>query len=284
MDRVAGMGLAISEAQATLLFKYLGMVEAKNREFNLTAIADWGEAVERHLLESLVGWQVWARLEKECGVGYKWEKIQLVDVGTGAGFPGMVMAMAPPGGMQVKAALVEATRKKVEFLEAAIRELGVPGVRAFWCRAEEMGRKREHREQYHLALSRAVASVAVLAEYCLPLVQVGGWALWWKGPRVEEEELPRGMPAIEAMGGRVRAVVRLMVPKVKKEGEPGRVGASEGGGRDLSGSEPGEEEARQLSWVVVEKVAPTPARFPRRPGIPAKRPWGGQEGRRCIHC
>lgn len=304
--RAADMGVAISEAQAALLFRYLAMVEAANREMNLTGIRDFEEAVERHLLESLAGWRVWLEVEKKVvtgkGLGEPVEgglgssagsgagggsrgggsdgsvrqgwRLRLVDIGSGAGFPGLAMALAVPEGIKVEASLVEATRKKAEFLEKVSRELGVESVRVWWSRAEELGRSQQHREQYHLAVSRAVAPIAVLAEYCLPLVEVGGWALWWKGSQVEEE-LAQGVAAVEIMGGKVREIVRLELPGwAEKEGREeemeGLESRASGGGLVR---EEGQKDQGGLAWVAVEKVAPTPERFPRRPGIPAKRPW-----------
>ena len=166
----------------------------------------------------------------------------VADVGTGAGFPGMPAAIMYP---QRHFTLVDALQKRCAFLEEAVRRLGLLNVRVVCARAEEFGRDAQYREKFDAVLTRAVAKVNVLAEYMLPLLKIGGQALCWKGPR-GEEEIPDGDAAARVMGG----------------GPWRRVDV------------PGFEEERML--LVCEKIEKTPEKYPRRVGVPAKRPVTGK--------
>jgi len=163
-----------------------------------------------------------------------------IDVGSGAGFPGIPLKIAVPA---LRLVLLEATGRKAEFLQAVVQRLHLSGVEVINTRAEEAGQSPVHRERYDLALGRALAEMATLAELTLPLVRVGGTVIAQKGedPAAEVEAARK---AIAALGGQVREVIPAAVP--------------------------GLDAARYL--VVLEKVAPTPAKYPRRPGMPAKRP------------
>jgi 16S rRNA (guanine527-N7)-methyltransferase len=204
-----------------------------NRRFNLTAITDWEGVLVRHFLDSLSCLKTLPREELAAGA-------RVIDVGTGAGFPGLVLKIVCPG---MRLALLEATRKKVTFLEHMVRMLGLKEVEVIHGRAESLGRAPLHREQYDWALARAVAEMPTLAEYLLPLVRVGGATLAQKGEGAAAE-VQSAEAAIVALGGRVR---RLMPVELH-----------------------GLAETRYL--VVVDKVAATPEKYPRRPGIPRKSP------------
>ncbi|MGH2542725.1 MAG: 16S rRNA (guanine(527)-N(7))-methyltransferase RsmG [Ardenticatenaceae bacterium] len=204
-----------------------------NQRVNLTAIADPDGIVVKHFLDSL---SVLPALD-----GIATEQLTLIDVGTGAGLPGIALAIMRPA-WQVT--LLEATRKKVDFLTLVADEIQLSNVVPLWARAEEQGQAAAHREQYDAAVARAVAELPVLAEYCLPFVRVGGRWVAQKGPKVEEE-LYRSRNAFGQLGGKLLAVEPVTVPSLP-------------------------DETRAL--VIVEKIKPTPATFPRRPGTPAKRP------------
>ena len=206
---------------------------AWNQRFNLTAITDREGVLVRHFLDSLSCLKVLPRSELGAGA-------RVIDVGTGAGFPGLPLKMICPG---MRLTLLEATHKKVTFLENIVHTLGLKDVAVLHGRAEELGRNPAHREQYDWALARAVAEMPTLAEYLLPLVRVGGGALAQKGERAAAE-VHDADTAIVTLGGRVRRLVPVEL-------------------RGLA-------ETRFL--VVVDKVAATPERYPRRPGIPQKRP------------
>jgi len=204
-----------------------------NQRFNLTAITDREGVLVRHFLDSLSCLMALPRAELACGA-------RVIDVGTGAGFPGLPLKIICP---EMRLTLLEATGKKVTFLEHVVRLLGLKDVKVIHGRAEELGRDPAHREQYDWALARAVAEMATLAEYLLPLVRVGGAMLTQKGEGAAAE-VHRAETAIVTLGGRVQ---QLMPVELR-----------------------GLAETRYL--VVMDKVAATPEEYPRRPGMPQKRP------------
>jgi 16S rRNA (guanine527-N7)-methyltransferase len=228
----ARWGLALDNGQIDLFGRFLeGLIAAAART-NLTAIREPLEIVSKHFLDSLAGSRVLGRVTPGS---------RLIDVGSGAGFPGLPLKIACPG---LEITLLEASGRKAAFLRDMVARLGLAGVRVVHARAEEAGRDPEHRERYGFAVARAVAEVRVLVEYCLPFLCVGGLFIAYKGPDIYPE-LERAERALAALGGVVREVEEFRLP----EAEAGR------------------------SLVVIEKRAPTPARFPRRPGMAAKRPF-----------
>ncbi|MEJ5310276.1 MAG: 16S rRNA (guanine(527)-N(7))-methyltransferase RsmG [Anaerolineae bacterium] len=204
-----------------------------NEQFNLTAITDDVGIQVRHFLDSLSCFQALESGERFSGK-------QVIDVGTGAGFPGLPLKLLCPG---MKLTLLEATAKKVSFLEHVTAHLKMHDVTIKQGRAEELGQQPEHREHYDWAIARAVADMPILAEYLLPLVKVGGRVLAQKGEGAPAE-VQRGEWAIQQLGGRVRRLVPIEL-------------------RGLA-------ETRYL--VILDKVAATPPQYPRRPGMPNKRP------------
>jgi len=203
-----------------------------NERANLTAITDYQEVQIKHFLDSLSCLLVLA--------GSPIDRWRHLDIGAGAGFPGLPLKIARP---QMELTLLEAKKKRVRFLQRLVERLELPGVAIIRGRAEELGRQSGHREEYDLVLARAVATLPVLLEYALPLCRMGGIFLAQKGPDIKEE-LETSHVALRVLGGRLREVRGLELPYSM-------------GHRNL---------------VVVEKVAPTPEKYPRRPGVPAKRP------------
>jgi len=203
-----------------------------NERANLTAITNYQEVQIKHFLDSLSCLLVLAGLPIE-----RW---RYLDIGAGAGFPGLPLKIARP---QMELALLEAKKKRVRFLQHLVERLELPGVAIIRGRAEELGRKPGHREGYDLVLARAVATLPVLLEYALPLCRIGGIFLAQKGPDIGEE-LETSQVALKVLGGQMREVRGFELPHSM-------------GRRNL---------------VVVEKVAPTPEKYPRWPGMPAKRP------------
>lgn len=211
---------------------YLELLLEWNQRINLTSITDEREIAVKHFLDALAG-----------GRYIKWEEAGTVlDLGAGAGFPGLVLKIWRP---DYRFLLVDAVQKKVNFMTLVIEKLGLDGIEAVHGRAEELGRREEYRERFGMVVARAVAGLATLAEYCLPLVAVGGWFYAFKGPHVQEE-LAQGEKAIGLLGGRVEEVNCYRLPV-------------SGDGRSL---------------IAVRKISGTPARYPRRSGVPEKRPLG----------
>lgn len=210
---------------------YYQELKTWNTRFNLTAITDLEGVLIRHFLDSL-----------SCllAIGEVWPGMRLIDVGTGAGFPGLPLKIVCPA---LHLTLVESTRKKTEFLQHIVDRLQLCDVTIFHARAEQIGQQSEHRETYAWAVARAVAAMPVLVEYLLPLCHLGGHVLAQKGEGAAAEVAP-SEPAIRLLGGRLNRLVPV----------------------ELSGL----AETRYL--VVVDKLARTPDKYPRRPGMPGKRP------------
>ena len=224
------LGIHIAEPQLFAYQTHLRLLRAHNRRAGLTAITDPVEIAIKHFLDSLT-----CLLARDIAPGER-----VADVGSGAGFPGLVLAIARP---QASYTLIEATKKRTAFLRLAAEALALTNTTLLAGRAEQAGRNPDHREAYDLVLSRALAPLPVLLEYCLPLAHLGGHCLAQKGPGAEEE-LDHSGPALRTLGGALSEVRTFSLP------------------RNMG--------ARTL--ILVEKTAPTPARYPRRPGIPAKRP------------
>ena len=212
--------------QVAQFARYTDLLIQWNKRINLTSITEPDEIVVKHFLDSL---SVLIGLEPTVS-----QTCSLIDIGSGAGFPGIALAIIRP---TWQITLLEATRKKVSFLESVVHELGLANIRILWGRAEEFGRQAVHREQYEAAVARAVAELPVLAEYCLPFVRVGGLWVAQKGPKVEDE-VKRSRNALGQLGGKLQGVESVAVPGMVNY---------------------------VRSLVVVEKIKPTPATFPRRP-------------------
>ena len=233
------LGLELNEEHLEAFEIYYRELVAWNEKVNLTAITDYEEVQVKHFLDSLT-----------CLLAFKGTKAQrhestkAIDIGAGAGFPGLPLKIVCPG---LQLTLLEATGKKVGFLEHIVSSLGLEGVEVIKGRAEEVGRDPAHRERYDLALARAVAELPVLVEYALPFCKLGGLFVAQKGPE-GDAEARAAEGAIAVLGGVLRRIVHLELPPL----------------------------AEPRSLVIIEKIAPTPAKYPRRPGIPSKRPIKSQ--------
>ena len=207
------------------------MLTEAGRKMNLTRVGeDEREAVDRNYLDSLAPLAVNGLIEGAC---------TLADAGSGAGFPGLVLAIALP---DVRVTLVDALSKRVGFLREVIRALGL-NARAVHARCEDAGRAPDLRDGFDLVTARAVADTPLLLELALPLVKPGGRLLCYKGPAVAEE-LERARHALSALNGRVTGVLSAPIP-----------------GRDWD-----------HRLLVVEKTGATPAAYPRKAGVPERRP------------
>ena len=224
----AEIGVSLTLAHLRQFSRYYRAMVEWNARVNLTSVTQWEEVQTTHFLDSLT-----VRLGMSSGSG------RLADVGSGAGFPGVPLKIVFPG---LQATLIESTGKKTAFLRhlGDILDLELDVRKG---RAETLAHEPELRERFDFVASRAVASLAVLAELCLPFCRVGGTVVTQKKGDIERELAGAGR-AIDAMGGRLKEVREVSVSGL-------------GDGRRL---------------VVLEKVRPTPDRYPRRPGVPAKRP------------
>jgi 16S rRNA (guanine527-N7)-methyltransferase len=230
------LGLTLSRQQLDAFQLYYQDLVEWNERFNLTAITEYEQVQIRHFADSL-SCMVAVRQAVRAPEG---RALRCIDVGSGAGFPGIPIKIFWP---QVNMLLLEATGKKVDFLEHVIAHLGLKEIQAIKGRAEDLAAEPPHREQYDLVLARAVAELPVLAEYTLPFCRLGGIVVAQKGVRAQEEA-HAAQYAISMLGGQVRRVIPI----------------------ELLGL----AEARNL--VLIEKKARTPEKYPRRAGMPAKRP------------
>jgi 16S rRNA (guanine527-N7)-methyltransferase len=224
------LNLELTPAQVSAFQVYSDELRAWNEKFNLTAITQPQDIQIKHFLDSL-------SVLKAMDGG---QPLRVIDVGTGAGFPGVPLKIVCPA---IQLTLVEATSKKVSFCEHLVQTLKLSAVTVVNARAEEVGQRPEHRERYDWALARAVAEMPTLAEYLLPLVKRGGRALAQKGKDALAETYGASR-AIQKLGGELEQILEVELPGIA--------------------------EPRYL--VVLKKIAATPPRYPRRPGVPVKTP------------
>ncbi len=227
----AQFDLALSQAQLSAFDCYCQELIAWNQRLNLTRIVEPDEIAVKHFLDSL---SLAPLLPVAAG------PLAVIDVGSGAGFPGLPLKIALPG---LRLTLLEATGKKTAFLRHLLDLLQLQDVAVLTARAEEAGRLPAHRQQYDVAVARAVAGLPVLAEYTLPLVKIGGLVIAQKG-QPPQAEVKEAANALGILGGAVKEIVPVAVP--------------------------GLDAARHL--LVISKVKPTPPQYPRRPGLPAQKP------------
>ncbi len=235
MDKLAHdaqtlFNIHVTGRQVMALLTYEKELLEWNQKFNLTAIRDSESIRTKHFLDSFSCVLAWKASPPE----------HLVDVGTGAGFPGIPLKILYPN---LKLTLVESVGKKAMFCQHILRVLGLEHVEVIQTRAESLGQSPQHREKYDWAIARAVANLNVLGEYLLPLVKVGGRALAQKGES-GPAEAQSAEKAMELLGGKLKQIIPVNLPGVADD--------------------------RYL--VVVEKVAATPPKYPRKPGIPMKQP------------
>jgi len=228
----ARFGVTLTRRQLEAFAWYAAELLVWNERFNLTAITDPSAIETKHFVDSL-----------SCLLALKPRPAErLVDIGTGAGFPGLPLKIVLP---RLPVTLVEATGKKAEFCQHIVDGLGLEGVTVVHARAEDVGQMPEHRAAYDWAVARAVAGMPVLAEYLLPLVKLGGKAIAQKG-ETGPAEAHAADGALRLLGGRVQQLIPVELPRIP--------------------------ETRYL--VVLEKTAATPPEYPRRAGLPARSPLG----------
>ena len=223
-------GIQLTDQQVDQFFEYYRLLVQWNEFMNLTAITEMEEVMEKHFVDSLA-------LSKAAEVG----KIEtLIDVGTGAGFPGIPLKIAYP---HLRVVLLDSLNKRVKFLSTVIETLGLTNIQAVHGRAEDAARQKDYREQFDAAVSRAVANMASLSEYCLPFIKVGGVFVPYKSGNIEEELKDAGK-AVKTLGGTIRRVEKFQLPDTDIE----------------------------RSLVLIEKTERTDKRYPRKAGLPSKEP------------
>ena len=224
------MGLELSERQAWQFLKYFELLTERNKVMNLTAITEPEEVARKHFLDSL-----------SCVKAIDMTKVKtIMDIGTGAGFPGVPLKIAFP---HLEACLLDSLKKRVNFLEESFTLLGLEGIKAIHGRAEEYAKNKEYREKYDLCVSRAVSNLATLSEYCLPYVKTGGTFISYKSGTVQEEAT-EAEKAIKILGGQLRDITYFQLPDSEID----------------------------RSLVIIDKKKPTPGKYPRKAGTPLKEP------------
>lgn len=223
------IGINLTDAQFDQFISYYNMLVEKNKVMNLTAITEWDEVVLKHFIDSLA-----------IGQFYDIKDQKIIDIGTGAGFPGIPLKIAYP---ELEVVLVDSLNKRVKFLNDVIEKLGLQKVIAIHGRAEDIGRNYEYRENFDLCVSRAVANLSTLSEYCMPLVKVGGNFISYKAGNLEEE-LKKSKNAIFKLGGKLDKVQSFELP----------------------------ESDIQRNFVFIEKKTKTAKAYPRTAGKPSKEP------------
>ena len=224
------LSIQFTDKQIEQLMKYYDLLIEKNKVMNLTAITELEEVVQKHFLDSISLIKV-EKLNQD---------ISIIDLGTGAGFPGIPLKIAFP---ELEICLADSLNKRVLFLNEVIEKLELKKISAVHGRAEELARQKGYREQFDLCVSRAVANLATLSEYCLPFVKVGGKFISYKANEVEEET-KQAEHALEVLGGACVDIQKFQLP----------------------------DSEMNRAFVIIEKKKKTLATYPRKAGTPSKKP------------
>ena len=224
------LNIHLNEKQVYQFMKYYEMLIETNKVMNLTAITDFDEVIDKHFVDSLALIQA-IDLNKE---------LKVIDVGTGAGFPGIPLKIAFP---ELDILLLDSLNKRINFLNQVISELGLENIQTIHGRAEDFGKNPLYREKFDLCVSRAVANLSTLSEYCVPFVKVDGYFISYKSGKVQEE-LDVSRHAVDILGGKVENCLNYALADTDME----------------------------RSLVVIHKLKPTKKAYPRKAGKPSKEP------------
>lgn len=224
------LGIHLTEIQIENFLVYYEMLVEWNQMMNLTAITEYDDVMKKHFVDSM-------SLVKAYDVT---KKSSVLDVGTGAGFPGLVLKIAFP---ELQVTLLDSLNKRIQFLDAVIDRLNLSGVETVHGRAEDFAKPGKLRESFDLCVSRAVANLSTLSEYCLPFLKIHGLFISYKSEKISEETAS-AEKAITALGGKMKEQVRFQLPD-----------------SDI-----------YRNLVVIEKIKRTPDKYPRKAGLPSKEP------------
>ena len=231
-NKLNELGITLTEVQKQQFDKFYELLVEWNKVMNLTGITEYEEVNEKHFIDSLSIVKA-VDLKKSENV---------IDIGTGAGFPGIPLKIAFP---HLKVVLLDSLNKRIKFLNAVIDELGLTDIKTIHGRAEDYAKQEEYREKFDLCVSRAVANLSTLCEYCIPYVSVGGIFVPYKSGEIDEE-VNQGKKAVDILGGKLEEVVKFQLP----------------------GTEIGR------SFIKIKKTKNTTKKYPRKAGLPVKEPLG----------
>ena len=229
-QKAGSMGIELNDIQLAHFDQYYKMLVEKNKVMNLTAIIEKQDVIDKHFVDSL------AFIKTDASVDGK----RLLDLGTGAGFPGIPLKIAFP---ELEVVLLDSLNKRVRFLNEVIEALGLQKITAIHGRAEDFARQKEYRESFDFVVSRAVANLAVLSEYCIPYVTLGGYFYPYKSGDINQE-LQEAKKAVQILGGKIEDVISFEIPDT-----------------DMS-----------RTILMIKKEKSTPKKYPRKAGLPSKEP------------
>ena len=226
-NKLKELGIVLNDEQKRQFDSFYELLVEWNKVMNLTGITEYEEVNEKHFVDSL-------SITKAIDMD------NLIDIGTGAGFPGIPLKIAFP---HLKVVLLDSLNKRIKFLNTVIEELELIDIETIHGRAEDFAKQGEYREQFDLCVSRAVANLSTLSEYCMPYIHTGGMFIPYKSGEIEEE-VTGAKKAVHVLGGKIEDVVKFQLP----------------------GTEIGR------SFVKIKKYQNTPKKYPRKAGLPAKEP------------
>lgn len=233
-EEIKKIGIQLDDKQIDQFLRYYELLAEWNRFMNLTAITDYKEVIQKHFVDSL-------SIIKAMDIEYLQSKDkQLIDIGTGAGFPGIPIKIVFP---KLKITLLDSLNKRVKFLNEVIDVLELKNIEAIHGRAEDYARQEKYREKYDVCVSRAVANLSTLSEYSLPFVKIGGYFISYKAENIEEE-IEKSKNVVILLGGDINEVVKFSLPDT-----------------DI-----------KRALIIIKKEKPTNKKYPRRSGIPSKEP------------